>query len=621
WDLDETFWDGTLSDNSDGETISPISENIKLVKTLTDRGIVNAVCSKNNKEDAEKKLAELGVLEYFVFNSINWDAKGNRVAQLIKSMALRPANVLFIDDNKSNINEVEFFSPDIFTALPEFIPEIISCADTLGKDDSSHRRLQQYKILETKRNDEALSSSNIDFLRSSEIKICIKTENLVNEAERIEELIQRSNQLNFTKKRIDLDEVLIILNDSQYLCGTVSASDKYGSYGMVGFFAVKDQIFEHFLFSCRTMGMGIEQYIYAQLGYPQLNIVGDVSASVSKEEMKPDYITEVATLEEDEQKRRGENNVRPKVLLKGPCDLEVMRVYLADGDYDIETEFNFVDSRGNQADFYNHSIQILNSKLDKNKQNRLTRTYSFITPETFDTTLFSGIYDVVCLSPLMDATLAVYKEIASNQEIAFGVYNAPLTDSAYWESYINKKVMTAKVNISLDEIKSFCENVEHVQYTAAQVSANYCDIVSEILKANANTKILIILLPELKYENTNQSINYTFEGKEIIHKEINKALKDTFAKNRLVSFLDINKYVKRQSDYFDHINHFSKMVYFNLAQDFVSYLQQNGVKAKTRSTIKAVVDDCIRRFYKKFIYGSSKKTKIFRKLTFFHKKR
>ena len=46
WDLDETFWKGTISD---GE-ITPVPENIELVKHLTDRGIVNSICSKNDYE-------------------------------------------------------------------------------------------------------------------------------------------------------------------------------------------------------------------------------------------------------------------------------------------------------------------------------------------------------------------------------------------------------------------------------------------------------------------------------------------------------------------------------------------------------------------------------------------
>ena len=67
WDLDETFWKGTISD---GE-VEPIPENIEIVKKLTDRGIVNSICSKNDHEVAKNELIKEGVWDYFVFPSID----------------------------------------------------------------------------------------------------------------------------------------------------------------------------------------------------------------------------------------------------------------------------------------------------------------------------------------------------------------------------------------------------------------------------------------------------------------------------------------------------------------------------------------------------------------------
>ena len=103
WDLDETFWEGTLS-----EGVVLTSENhIALIKELTDCGIINSICSKNNESDVIPELDKLGLLDYFVFKSINWEPKGQRVTSLIKNMSLRPENVLFIDDNHQNLKEVE----------------------------------------------------------------------------------------------------------------------------------------------------------------------------------------------------------------------------------------------------------------------------------------------------------------------------------------------------------------------------------------------------------------------------------------------------------------------------------------------------------------------------------
>ena len=52
WDLDETFWKGILSE---GE-VEPIEANIGLVRRLTDIGIVNSICSKNDIDKAEAAL-------------------------------------------------------------------------------------------------------------------------------------------------------------------------------------------------------------------------------------------------------------------------------------------------------------------------------------------------------------------------------------------------------------------------------------------------------------------------------------------------------------------------------------------------------------------------------------
>ena len=146
WDLDDTFWQGTLSE---GE-ITPIEENIELVKALTDRGIVNSICSKNDAAPAEDKLKELNVADFFVFKSINWEPKGQRISNLIKEMGLRPVNCLFIDDNVVNLNEAKFYEPQLMTMEPEKIEYLQNFVAESVATDSTHKRLKNYKVLEEK---------------------------------------------------------------------------------------------------------------------------------------------------------------------------------------------------------------------------------------------------------------------------------------------------------------------------------------------------------------------------------------------------------------------------------------------------------------------------------------
>ena len=75
WDLDETFWKGTISE----EKIDAIKDNIEFLKNTTDMGIINSICSKNDFDVAKKQLESLDVWQYFVFSSINWEPKGKRI--------------------------------------------------------------------------------------------------------------------------------------------------------------------------------------------------------------------------------------------------------------------------------------------------------------------------------------------------------------------------------------------------------------------------------------------------------------------------------------------------------------------------------------------------------------
>ncbi len=146
WDLDETFWEGTLSE----EGVEIINSNVELIKEMTNRGIINSIVSKNNYDEVKQKLLSLGIWEHFIFPVIDWIPKGNAIKDIIEKCQLRDTNVLFIDDNHLNLKEAKFFNPNINVKTPEFINQILSHESFKGKDDRQHTRLKQYKVLEKK---------------------------------------------------------------------------------------------------------------------------------------------------------------------------------------------------------------------------------------------------------------------------------------------------------------------------------------------------------------------------------------------------------------------------------------------------------------------------------------
>ena len=85
WDLDETFWKGTLSEGP----IALVPETSGIVRELARRGIVSSICSKNDFEQVRSTLQAEDLWDYFIFPSINLEAKGPRINSLIDAVQLR----------------------------------------------------------------------------------------------------------------------------------------------------------------------------------------------------------------------------------------------------------------------------------------------------------------------------------------------------------------------------------------------------------------------------------------------------------------------------------------------------------------------------------------------------
>jgi FkbH-like protein len=321
WDLDETFWQGTLAE---GE-ITPIPSNQEMVVTLAQRGIMSAISSKNDFEKAKATLEKLNVWDYFIFPKIQFSPKGKLVSEIIEQANLRAENVLFIDDLHLNREEVTHFCPGIMVADPAVIlPELLALPQLTGKDDSGLTRLKQYKNLEQKSVNRAASNLETeDFLRECNIRVDIKHD-IESEFDRIVELANRTNQLNFTKIRLEKPAAVEKFRKqcSTYgtSVGTIHVSDRYGDYGMVGFYMLRNlkdvKRLVHFAFSCRTMNMGIEQYVHERLGKPACRIVQPVANPI-KTFKKIDWIHEGSGGEVTLGALQGSK----KLVLLGGCEL------------------------------------------------------------------------------------------------------------------------------------------------------------------------------------------------------------------------------------------------------------------------------------------------------------
>ena len=82
WDLDETLWQGTLAE---GDTPMLFPRRAEIIRLLNQRGVVNAICSKNDPAQARATLEGMGLWEEFVFPHIAFSPKGDNAPTMLPS--------------------------------------------------------------------------------------------------------------------------------------------------------------------------------------------------------------------------------------------------------------------------------------------------------------------------------------------------------------------------------------------------------------------------------------------------------------------------------------------------------------------------------------------------------
>lgn len=571
WDLDDTFWKGTLSE---GE-VTPVAENIELVKKLTDIGIINSVCSKNDAPAALERLEEMGVSEYFVFNSVNWEPKGERIREMLQDMKLRAENTLFVDDNPLNLKEAVYYNEGLMTILPRELDGLYGYARLKygevkkeGLLEQKRDRLKQYRLLEEKREARKSSSSNEAFLMESNIKVKLHGD-CMSQLDRISELTARTNQLNFTKIRSSREELETLLKDENLKAGYVTVKDRYGSYGIVGFYALKDGRLIHFLFSCRTIGMGVEQYVYAKLGFPALEIRGDVAGEL-KPEGSPSWINQDKELRTVGKQAFTGREGGKRILFKGPCDLDAIFSYIEENGA-VDSEFTYVNQNtGVTIESISHTSHIVQSLTLTGEQKKRLGRLPFGDEGMYSDRLFTGNYDVVCLSILTDANLGVYRHRDGGELVAYAEAFHPVTEPSNWEAYEKGDFYTAGCKLERKFLEQFSREYEFIGALSPEETVENLGFIREHLRED--TLMLVLLGSEMRYVKNKIS---AYEDRHIVHRELNRKVKELAARTSNMVCVDVNRYLKGQESFFDHLNHYAPSVYYGLSAEIISLVNSH----------------------------------------------
>ena len=457
-------------------------QHLELVKNLAFSGVMSSIVSKNDHEQAMAAIRELEMEPYFIFPSIDWTAKGPRIKELISEIGLRSENVLFIDDVLQNLQEASYYSPGLHTLLAAGIPELHEKFDVVGASDPDLVRLQQYKLKEKKFVSKAAFTSNEAFLRDSEIELLVD-QDILNNLERAVELVNRTNQLNFTKRRYGASDLSAMIADSNISMGLISCRDKYGDSGIIGFYALdrlENRLLD-FTFSCRMMNSGIESYVYKEhLGSPRLDIVQPVSTDLF-DQGDVDWIS------------LKEGPIRPSrksegisLFFKGGCDLERIVTSLDGRGFSVVSEINTTTPDGVPA-HHEHSLFLTQQMaLSAAAKEDIIKDWPLLGDEAFSSQIFAKAPPIVIWSLLMDYTQEVYVHTEKGYLIPFGGYDNLLLEGAL--DYQKKKYPRA-----IKKIIEFEEYISKNYLHAGKITHKILEKnLQKLLEALPNTIFIFV---------------------------------------------------------------------------------------------------------------------------------
>lgn len=283
-DLDNTLWGGvvgeeglqgiSLASEKEGKRYQDFQKRILELKNM---GVMLAIVSKNNEEDAmevfRKHPAMVLKEEDFVAMKINWKPKTENIPQLAEELNVATDSFVLIDDSAFEQESVRQLLPQV--CVPEFPKDTTRLSDwmrDLAKEyflflettEEDLQRTQMYRA-DFSRKQMQQSFQDIDsYLRSLAMVLDIHpltTEDIGRAAQ----LTQKTNQFNVTTRRYTEADILRMKEDASYRIWIGSVRDRFGDYGKVVLLIchLKEHIatVDTFLMSCRVMERFVEDAV------------------------------------------------------------------------------------------------------------------------------------------------------------------------------------------------------------------------------------------------------------------------------------------------------------------------------------------------------------------------
>ncbi len=282
-DLDNTLWGGVVGDDGpDGIRIGEgdaVGEAFKAfqeyVRRLNQRGILLAVCSKNDEANALAAFATRPEMvlkrEDFVAFKANWDAKPDNLERIAAELNIGLDSLVFVDDNPAERAHVRQRLPDVkvieLTDDPADYPMLLDDAgffEITALSAEDQQRTRQYQANAERQRVQESASDYAGYLETLE-QVGVIRPFEENNLDRITQLINKSNQFNLTTLRLSRSEVSDLMQDADRLTQSVRLADRFGDNGLISVLAARkegdDLWIDLWLMSCRVLKRGVEQLL------------------------------------------------------------------------------------------------------------------------------------------------------------------------------------------------------------------------------------------------------------------------------------------------------------------------------------------------------------------------
>ncbi|MHC1791946.1 HAD-IIIC family phosphatase [Solidesulfovibrio sp.] len=279
-DCDNTLWGGIIGEDGLagiklGES-SPGSAYMEFQQQILDlhhRGVILAICSKNNEGDVwevfDNHPSSVIRRRHIAAWRVNWRDKPTNIRELALELNIGLDSMVFIDDSDFEVNLVRQELPEVevlhFPKEQAFhARDKLACCglfDTLTVSAEDRKRGMMYGA-EAERKQLLSSATDIkSYLKSLEMRILLCPADSFS-IPRVAQQTQKTNQFNLTTKRYSEADIASFASDpnAEVLC--IKLSDKFGDSGLVGSCILKFEsdtaYIDTFLLSCRALGRGVE---------------------------------------------------------------------------------------------------------------------------------------------------------------------------------------------------------------------------------------------------------------------------------------------------------------------------------------------------------------------------